>query len=402
MLELEHQISFDPEHAEEFFNSVPARPAVVLIEPRADLRNARPLLLRTADLRRRMRLLLRHPEPNSKRLNLWEYADRIRFRTTGSHFEQALVHWQHARALWPANYRERLRLYPPSFIKLNFANPYPRAYVTRRLGGSGFYLGPFLSRGTAQAFLDESLSLFRIRRCQIKIRRDSEFPGCIYSEMKMCLAPCFGGCTAEEYSDEVARAAAFFRSRGSSLTEALAAEREAASAELNFEHASALHKRLEKVQELRRSLPELVRPLDELKAVVVVRAVDENAIALFQIAAGEITSPLILQFGCFNSQPQSPEQLVREFLEPAGKVPDQADRPEQRSYPSSREQEDQLALLARWVYGNARDGEIFFYETRPPGWPYRRILNACRRLLAPVTQEKPPINNVGPHSPRPH
>ena len=44
------------------------------------------------------------------------------------------------------------------------------------------------------------LDLFRIRRCQIKIRRDPDFPGCIYSEMKMCLAPCFAGCTEEEYA----------------------------------------------------------------------------------------------------------------------------------------------------------------------------------------------------------
>src|SRR5260370_28772419 len=51
-----------------------------------------------------------------------------------------------------------------------------------------------------------ALPIFRSRgipgkwdRCQIKIRRDPTFPGCLYSEMKMCLAPCFAGCTKEEY-----------------------------------------------------------------------------------------------------------------------------------------------------------------------------------------------------------
>jgi excinuclease ABC subunit C len=400
MLELERQILFDTGREEGFFNAIPARPAVILIEPRANLPSARPLLLRTADLRRRMRLLLREPEANSKRLNLREYASRIRFRITGSHFEQALVHWQHARALWPANYRGKLRLYPSPLIKLNLANAYPRAYVTRRLGGSGVYVGPFLTRRAAQSFLDETLSLFRIRRCQIKIRRDPEFPGCIYSEMKMCLAPCFAGCTAADYADEAARAAAFFRSRGASLAEALTVDREAASADLNFEHASALHKRLEKVQELRRSLPELVRPVNELNAVIVVRAADDNAIALFRVAAGEITDPFILQFGPFNSQSQSPEQILREFLEP-GNRREQLDRSQPRSDLSFREREDQLALLARWAYGSARDGEIFFYEARPAGWPYRRILHACRRLLAPPGNEKPPVNKAAPNLPDP-
>jgi hypothetical protein len=53
-----------------------------------------------------------------------------------------------------------------------------------------------------------------------------------------------------------------------------------------------------------------------------------------------------------------------------------------------QELEDHLALLARWFYGSPREGEIFFQETRPAGWPYRRILRACRRLLAPEGSEK--------------
>ena len=154
-------------------------------------------------------------------------------------------------ALWPDGYRKRLRLRPAAFVKLSLANAYPRAYVTRRLGATGLYVGPFATRRAASSFLEPSLDLFRIRRCQIKIRPDPRFPGCIYSEMKMCLAPCFGGCTSAEYRDEVGRAAAFLRTSGTSLADALAQEREAASAQLDFEHASALHRRLEKVQEVR-------------------------------------------------------------------------------------------------------------------------------------------------------
>jgi hypothetical protein len=41
---------------------------------------------------------------------------------------------------------------------------------------------------------------------------------------------------------------------------------------------------------------------------------------------------------------------------------------------------EHLAILARWFYSKPRDGEIFFREG---DWPYRRILRACGRLLAP-------------------
>ena len=388
MLELDRQIAFDSGQAEKFFANVPPRPAVVLIEPRPGLPGARPLLLRTADLKRRLRLLLCEPEANSKRLNLREYAEGIRFRVTGSRFEQALVHWQQARVLWPGNYRERLRLHPSPFVKLNLANAYPRAYITRRLGATGLYLGPFVTRRAADTFLESWLDLFRIRRCQIKIRRDPNFPGCIYSEMKMCLAPCFGGCTVAEYAEEVSRAAAYLRSGGSSLADALAGERESASAELNFEQASALHKRLERIQDLQRSLPDVVRPIEQLHAVIVTRAEPESAIAVFRVHGGEITDPFILEFADSAAQPRSAEQRLRELLEPVTTLGETS-----QSRPASvgitfRDREDHIALLARWFYANPREGEIFFQETRPAGWPYRRILRACKRLLAPPGSEK--------------
>ena len=130
----------------------------------------------------------------------------VRYRVTGSKFEQTLALYTCARARFPKRYRDLLRLRPPAVLKVNLSNEYPRCYVTRRISGDGgAYFGPFPSRKSAEMFAEGFLDLFKIRRCQIKIRRDPEFPGCIYSEMKMCLAPCFAGCTKEEYDVETGR-----------------------------------------------------------------------------------------------------------------------------------------------------------------------------------------------------
>ena len=53
-MELDSVAEFDPARDAEFFASVPAAPAVVRIEPRANLADARPYLIRTADLRARI------------------------------------------------------------------------------------------------------------------------------------------------------------------------------------------------------------------------------------------------------------------------------------------------------------------------------------------------------------
>ena len=46
-----------------------------------------------------------------------------------------------------------------------------------------------------------------------------------------------------------------------------------------------------------------------------------------------------------------------------------------------KEMQDHLSLLARWFYSKPREGEIFFRDT---DWPYRRLLRACARILAPT------------------
>jgi excinuclease ABC subunit C len=405
MQELDSVTEFDAINDLDFFAAMPTRPAVFVVEPKAKLSGAKPYILRTANLRQRVSRLLGPPDPASKRLNLREFAARIRYRVVGSPFELSFLHWQHARRLWPAAYRERLRLRPPAMLKVSLSNAYPRCYATRRISANGFYFGPFASRRAADTFASSFLDLFKIRRCQIKIRRDPSFPGCIYSEMKMCLAPCFAGCSKEEYDVEVGRVVAFLATGGASLTAELEREREAASDALDFERAAAVHRRIEKAAESLRGLPDLARRIEDLNAVVLQRAAEENTVAVFVVRAGRIEEPRLLRFAELATEPRSVEQILREWLEGAT---DPASLPAKSaaSQQSYRELEDQLSLLARWFHKKPRVGEIFFREStarstaaapqdeasarRNSEWPYRRILRACSRLLAPPA-EAPPV-----------
>jgi hypothetical protein len=122
------------------------------------------------------------------------------------------------------------------------------------------------------------------------------------------------------------------------------------------------------------------------------------------VRAGRIEEPRMLRFAELASEPRSVEQILREWLEGAG---DQASLPAKAaaSQQSYRELEDQLSLLARWFHKKPRVGEIFFREStarssaaapqdeasarRNSEWPYRRILRACSRLLAPPAEESP-------------
>ena len=402
MLELDCGLEFDPARADaDFFPALPQKPAVCLIESRTE--NAEPFLVRTQDLRRRLQRLLGPPDPASKRLNLRELARGVRYRLTGSALEQTFTYYQQAKQIFPKRYQKLMRLRPPAVLKISLPNAYPRCYVTRRIpldeSGAptgGAYYGPFPSRKSALAFSEQALDMFKVRRCQIKIRRDPTFPGCIYSEMKTCLAPCFAGCTKEEYDSEVRRLIEFLDTNGNSLRTAMEDDRERASSDLDFERAAALHKRLEKLDGVLRFRPELARRLADLDAVILQRAAEQQSIGVFGVHGGRLREPFFLHFAEIASQPRSAEHIFKDYLE--GGLPQNAGKSVITSLTAARDElGEHLALISRWYYSNPRDGEIFFREK---GWPYRKILRACSRLLSAKTAEPPASDNTGPDTPR--
>ena len=396
VLPLDAGLEFDPAREEQFFPSIPHHAGVFLVKTRAAAGTSapKPYLARTADLRRAAERLLRPPDAASKKLNLRDVAVKFSFRATGSRFEQSLVLYHQALERFPKSYRAFLRLRPPALLKISLRNPYPRCYVTRRIfKDGGYYFGPFVSRQVAESFANEFLDLFKIRRCQIKIRRDPSFPGCIYSEMKMCLAPCFAGCTKEDYDVEVNRVLQTLESGGASLTGAMEREREAASEATDFERAAALHKKLDKVNSVLRGLPEIAQRVDALNAVILQRAVRDKTVAIFAVVNGLIASPLFI---CFDEsgEPRSVEAVLRRHFEglqasePAAR-PGRYGRIDGEGIASSgdrfnlhgetTQREEHLSLMARWFYSKPRAGEILFRDT---DWPYRKILRACARVLA--------------------
>jgi excinuclease UvrABC nuclease subunit len=385
VLDLDCGQDFNASRDEDFFAALPARPAVCLIQPHAE--NAEPLLIRTQDLRKRMQRLLGPLDPTSKRLNLRELTRSVHYRLTGSKFEQSYTYYQNAKHHLPHRYTKVMRLRPPAVLKVTLKNAYPRCIVTRHISvdsagapSAGAYYGPYPSRKYALAFAERLLDFFKVRRCQIKIRRDPTFPGCLYSEMKMCLAPCFAGCSKEEYDAEVNRLVQFLDTDGNSLRSAIELEREKASDDLDFERAATIHKRIEKLDDAIRGKPDLARRIQDLNAVILQRSAEDQTIAAFAIRAGRFTDPCYIRFAEIAGQPRSAEQIFRDYLESHSVSPVASATPSA----SRIELGEHLWLLARWYYSNPREGEIFFREK---DWPYRKILRACSRLLLPKEKE---------------
>ena len=368
---LTERIEFVPESGSEILDAVPAAPAVFLL--RGENPQAEPYVSKTANLRRRLHRLLDPAGERTKRLNLREWVRSVEFRPTGSDFESGFVLYTVFRQVFPKTYQTRLRLRFAPFVKLHLENEYPRASVTMRLGrlgGRAAYYGPFVSRAAAEKFMNDSLDFFKMRRCVDDLHPDPAFPGCVYSEMKMCLAPCFNGCTDDEYAAEVGRVKTYFGSSGDSLVRELGQRREEASADLEFENAALIHGQLEKLKPIVNQLPEIVRCLDSLRALMIQPCHISGSVAFFSVQAGQVLGPLPFHIQAAEyAKSQSMESRVQEALNSF--APSKAK--------SAMETMEHLALLKRWYYRGSRIGEIFFADANGE-LPMRRIVRGISRV----------------------
>jgi excinuclease ABC subunit C len=298
---LANSIRFDPADLRASLGGLPEAPAVFALCAADPL--AEPYLSKTPNLRRRLMRFLRGPQtakeqsepPRTKRLQLAHMVDQIEYTVTGSEFESSLCLYQASVRVFGDRAKKRLRLRPPIFLRMSVDNPYPRVYVTAKISktAANALFGPFPSRAAAERYADEMLNLFLLRRCTEDLNPDPAFPGCVYSEMKMCLAPCYRGCSDERYAQESADVFAFLSTRGASMLAKLEAERNAASEAMEFEQAAAIHQRMQKVQTVAHLASEAVHPLAQLSGILVQPSAELGQVALFALRRGVWNGPAL-------------------------------------------------------------------------------------------------------------
>ena len=410
-----HILAFDPDDAQAALAQLPQAQAVFALYG-SDTRGE-PYIGRTPNLRARLEKLLQPSTKHPRRLHLAGLVRQIRWLPTGSEFESLLKQFSLLEEIYGAKALERMHLRAPAFVRFLGGNPYPRVTVTHRpsLREAAWVYGPFPSRAAAERFSEESLKLFLLRRCTDDLAPSPNHPGCIYSEMKMCLAPCYKGCTDERYAEEAAAVEGFLATRGESRLVALRTARDQASAELAFEAAAALHAQVERVEAVQALAAELVRPLSQLRAVILQAAASPDEVAVFLFEDGRLRGPVnqeagrreqgAVKQGAGNGEqgparqgpgsrdegtdgalallpPGAPAKTPRGVLEARFDAV-LAELSAPAPAPSTTVRQGHLALVKRWYYRPEarRAGEIFF----PDGegrWPVKAILRGVGRVAA--------------------
>ena len=290
---LPQSLPFDPADPKAALVQLPQSAAVFALYGAET--HAEPYIGRTPNLRGRLERLLQPSAKHPRRLQLAGRVRRIEWRLTGSEFESLLLQFEMLEKVYGTKCLERMHLGAPAFVRFLGSNAYPRIVVTHGPSQreADWAYGPFQSRAAAERFADEALKLFLLRRCTEDLDPNPSHPGCVYSEMKMCLAPCYQGCTDERYGDEAAAVESFLATRGDSRLVQLRTERDQASANLEFESAAAVHAQVQRVEAVRALAPELVRPLSQLRAVILQASAHPDEVAVFLFENGRLRGPAV-------------------------------------------------------------------------------------------------------------
>jgi excinuclease UvrABC nuclease subunit len=407
---------FDPADAKAALAQLPTASAVFALYGAEA--HAEPYIGRTPNLRGRLERLLQPSEKHPRRLQLAGLVRQIRWRLTGSEFEGLLLQFELLQNEYGTKCLERMHLGAPSFVRFLGGNAYPRITVTNRPSQreAAWSYGPFPSRAAAERFADEALKLFLLRRCTEELAPRPDHPGCVYSEMKMCLAPCYQGCTDERYAQEAVAVERFLATRGESSLVQLRTERDTASANLEFEAAAAVHAQVQRVESVRSLAAELVRPLADLRAVILQASAVPGEVAVFLYENERLSGPqgfstqgmriqneasgstsLFAHPMAIEAIPEEqglgtrdeglgsgadvPTKLARGLLEARMEVALAALATPAAISPTLRQ--GHLALLKRWYYRPEarRAGEIFFPDAEGR-WPVKALLRGVGRVAA--------------------
>ncbi len=393
-----HELEFDPLAPEPAWSQTPARAAVFCLRGET----GEPYLNWTQNLRSRLGKLLTSAPAQTKRLQLAKLVRKIAWAETASDFSARWLLYRATRAAFGDRASAKLHLRTPFFLRVGMRNRYPRVWVTNSIAPQAAedLFGPFPSRQSAERYAEQVLDLHLLRRCFQDLAPDPEFPGCIYSEMQKCLAPCYGGCPDERYGEEAATVHAFLSTRGASLLQTLAAERASASEALDFEAAARSHARFTKVEQVADAAPELAGALAAQHGVVVQPSIEPDQVDLFLVRGGALAGPA--PFSLLGMQlPDEHSGSTSLFAHPAALRPTPLDGRQATTPPSPEERLgqalerlasehsgqakqvlcDHQALLARWYFRPQakREGELMLATAGQI--PLKSLLRACARVF---------------------
>jgi excinuclease ABC subunit C len=297
------------------------------------------------NLRNRVRSYFHNNAFDAKIISLTAHVEKIEFIVTDTELE-ALVLENNLIKKHRPKYNIRLKdakTYP--YIKITWQDNYPKVFMTRRMDDDGArYFGPFTAVWAVHETLDTLRKIFPYLTCDRDITGKDK-RACLYYDIGLCMAPCIGAASREEYRAMIDRLSQFLQGHSEEVTQNIHTRLQAAAENLEFERAAVYRDQLQAIARITEH-QKVVSPQMIDQDVIAFAKDDGNAcVQIFFIRAGKLLGReyFVLEGAQDANNEDVLSSFVQQFYDQAAYVPPEILLPEMI---------DEAKIIESWLKQN--------------------------------------------------
>jgi excinuclease ABC subunit C len=298
-----------PENIQKLLKKLPTKPGVYLHKDKHDTII---YVGKAINLRSRVRSYFHKNVDSIKTQRLRRDIRDIEIITTESELEALLLENTLIKKHRP-KYNVRLKddkRYP--YIKVHWADPYPKVTVTRRMKrDKSRYFGPYTSVWAVHQTLDMLRKIFPYLTCDRAINGQDE-RACLYFDIKLCNGPCIGAVDQQQYRAMIQSLMDFLGGKSDHIIKDVQAKMAQASEALNFEKAADYRDQLKAINMIVSKQKVISAANADQDVIAFAREQGEACVQVFFIRYGKLIGREY--FMLEGTEDESDEAVLSEFI----------------------------------------------------------------------------------------
>jgi excinuclease ABC subunit C len=210
------------------------------------------------------------------------------------------------------------------YIKVHWGDPFPKVTVTRQMDvrDGSRYFGPYTSVWAVHQTLALLRKIFGYLTCD-RVITGADPRACLYYDIKLCIAPCIGVVSKDEYRAMIDDLCKFLQGRTDPVVSRLKAEMMAASDAMQFEKAAAIRDQLLAIERVVEKQKVISTEQIDSDVIAFARDKGDTCAQVFFIRAGKLIGRESFMLEGTEEAPPAEivSQFVTQFYENAAYVP---------------------------------------------------------------------------------
>ncbi|MFQ5400666.1 MAG: excinuclease ABC subunit UvrC [Anaerolineae bacterium] len=303
------KIFMPPEKLQEILKNLPTKPGVYLHKDKA----GKVIYVGKAiNLRSRVRSYFHQNLDSIKTRRLRREIADIEIITTDSELEALLLENTLIKKYRP-HYNVRLKddkRYP--YIKVHWADPFPKVTVTRRMVRDGSrYFGPYTSVWAVHQTLDLLRKIFPYLTCDRTISGQDD-RACLYYDIKLCNGPCIGAVSQAQYRAMIQQLMDFLNGKSDHIIKRLEARMVKTAENLHFEKAAEYRDQLKAVERVVSKQKVIAAASTDQDVIAFAREKGDACVQIFFIRHGKLIGREY--FLLEGTEDESDKDVLQDFL----------------------------------------------------------------------------------------